>query len=422
MQDILNNNNVKEISFIEQDNRGFDEAFWIKNKDFFDEMSARSVEMKYTVSHSITIPIRNVPLTSMTLLIDRAVIQFDYLPKSLNNLSIAIRHRNLVTSLVGLPDGLTSLKFLFAGWSHPIAPGSLPSRLKTLDLGSTYNYPIEVGSLPATLEIVNFGGSFNQPLTNLPRSVTKLHLCAKYKHPIGNNHLEYLDHMGPASFTPGVIFPALTYLNTHSKHDQWPLITSSTFPNLSTIYVYTKSEWSEPLDLSTMASSLRIMFISAKGPISSFPQGLERLQVFSSSLFRLTNHNNNQLPRSLLSLTILEYQYELEAGHFPPTLTSLSMFEHQQLPLKDQLPLLSLKSLSIGLGKEYDIITIGRFESILATTSLESIELVASTRFNLHLYRITDNIFLKHSGSSILFEINEFGFINSNTIMHFLTK
>ncbi|GAM24862.1 hypothetical protein SAMD00019534_080370 [Acytostelium subglobosum LB1] len=297
--------NIKVIQFQDKHDHGsgFDESIWERNRDFLREI---------------------------------------LLPRTLTSLFL---EGHTDTSLIGLPDSLTSLRIDddSTSWNRPIAPGILPPNLKRMIFADSFNQQIAANSLPSTLKFVSFGTDFNQPLHNLPASVIKLHLSSRNDHPIGTKQLVALFHREDLAFTPGEVFSDLTKLHMWAVHEneQLPLITSSRFPKLKQLYIGNPLEdGHEPIDLSMLPSTLTDLIVTTNRPITAFPTGLVKLNLHHSNpLVQITT-----LPQSLQSLVLIEYQHELDLSELT-SLTSLSMNAIGHLPHINQLPLHILRAM-----------------------------------------------------------------------------
>eukprot|EP01132_Coremiostelium_polycephalum_P006647 gene6647-8224_t len=77
-----------------------------------------------------------------------------------------------------LPPSLKKLKLGFF-YYKPLNANVIPSSVKTLYLGESFNQPL-ISILPDSLRILKLGHSFNQPLSNLPKKLTSLELGVKF--------------------------------------------------------------------------------------------------------------------------------------------------------------------------------------------------------------------------------------------------
>ncbi|GAM18202.1 hypothetical protein SAMD00019534_013770 [Acytostelium subglobosum LB1] len=408
---IMAMNNLMGIYFEDEEEYAFDKQFWEGISEFMKVMSTRSVEMEFFMCEgsSLSYSLHNVPLTSLGIDIMDNFPEYTHYPKTLTQLAI----NGTFGELVGLPDTLTQLDIMSKEWNHPIKPGTLPIGLKKLSFGYGFNQPIGKDTLPPSLESLDFGVKFNQPLTNIPKSVTKLCVDEAFQHPIDNQLLRKLSHKGVAVFAPGVAFPKLTKLVTEREDDKQVSLPSSTFPCLKTLSLRTMFRtWSESLDLSmSMTSSLRLLEIMAYGPITSFPQGIQKLRLIDSceQSFVITN---TTLPRTLRSFSIRRYHHKFESDHFPPALTSLKLIDIAQWPLPSQLPA-TLRSLRICCRESKWVKE--HLETILAMTSLDRIKLEANGH-SFSLFRINDTLFLKYL-YSVLGKFTECEFIDIDGVL-----
>ncbi|GAM26904.1 hypothetical protein SAMD00019534_100790, partial [Acytostelium subglobosum LB1] len=106
------------------------------------------------------------------------------LPQSLTLLRLSERLSNQLTSDL-LPSGIIELEV--PSNSLLMAPGSLPSGLKTMKFVGLHRQPLPIGLLPSTLTYLRLGLEFNQPIPigALPEGLKTLIFQSKYK-----THLE----------------------------------------------------------------------------------------------------------------------------------------------------------------------------------------------------------------------------------------
>ncbi|GAM24879.1 hypothetical protein SAMD00019534_080540 [Acytostelium subglobosum LB1] len=398
-------NNIGRIEFTESDDYAFDSTFWshVNVNDLMAKMSARSVVLAFNMVRSLTFSICHVPLTTLVLQLgqDDQMPNCTMLPCTLTELTIGGQFNS---TLGALPDNLITLKLMV---DIPIAPGTLPLRLRSIFFGGEFNQPIADGTFPPTLERVHFGGSFDQPLTstNLPESVTDVTLInSYYRHPFSHRACVKLIMRRDTIFAPGIVFPNLTQLETLVSAD---VLIPSTFPALRSLdyHVWNYLE----MDYSTLPHTLTELNTNVGRQITSFPHGLDHLYLrCSGSGFRLTN---TTLPRSLRSLSLFAYKHPIEAELLPATLTSLTTINCKHVLDPRQIPP-SIHTLSIRLQP----VDTKHLAQVLATTSLFSIILSDRGSFYHELYRISDTLFLKYE-HSILFRVTECAFIDIDSII-----
>ncbi|GAM24868.1 hypothetical protein SAMD00019534_080430 [Acytostelium subglobosum LB1] len=399
---MLNRNNIRVITFEEEDNgQLFDAAFWNRMMDFMTVMYDRSVEMEFemTTEHLLSFSMSSVPLTTMMINTSPKDELPDpsYYPRTLTKLVI---NGEFVT-LGSLPDSLTSLTIWANDWNQPIVPGSLPPRLKRLKFNDRFNQPIAEGTFPPSLKRVNFGGAFNQPLTlsNCPATITRVRLHELYVHPLGlcAQHWSRLRFESVLELSPVLVCQSLT--NLCAPFVESSPVTSSTFPSLQKFHILSLVGFSLyiPLDLIALPSSLRDLTIWPNGYYSALPRGVKTLVIngYNEDFILFPG----LLPPSLVSLTLNSYHHEFELKDFPTTLTSLTLCNVTKLPLPNQLPT-SLRSLTLKIRNMYNNIDILNqwMKLYLDMITLTHIHLNYMS-LNLELYRITDTLFLRCQGS-----------------------
>jgi len=200
------------------------------------------------------------------------------LPPCLTHLSLCYLSRTL------FPSTLTWLSVSDCG---PLAPGDLPSHLKTLILDN-YEYPLDQGSLPSSLTDLQLLGHFNQPWEHfiLPDTLTSLKLGWKF------NSTNLPDHLPP---------------------------------NLTCL---TSIGWNHPLLSTVLPSCLQTLrLFHFNQPLTHLPPSLRSLELENY------NHPLLQLP-PLTELWLPDFFNNVV--EFPTTLESLRLGSDYRLPVDGQ--------------------------------------------------------------------------------------
>ncbi|KAM9965095.1 hypothetical protein ACTFIW_004896 [Dictyostelium discoideum] len=252
-----------------------------------------------------------------------------------------------------LPNSLKKLIFQEGGdFNRILEVGSLPSSITTLILGD-YDQKIEKGVLPSSLTILELGGEFNQPLEgSIPDSVTSLTLGYRFN----------------IALTENCIPPNCKFLKFGSNFnkDLSPGILPSSIETLILGYCFNKElvEGSLPLSITTLIyehrdNQKKVSYDYKE--VTNLSKDLEENEIIPltpeslpESITKLTigkNQNHviefnclppdlqclkyhggfirplipRDLPSSITSVKLYNYNYEIKKTSIPKSVTSLQL-------------------------------------------------------------------------------------------------
>ncbi|GAM25631.1 hypothetical protein SAMD00019534_088060 [Acytostelium subglobosum LB1] len=204
--------------------------------------------------------------------------------------------------------------------------GMLPAGLKhlTLDEAPAWDQPITPESLPASLETMTIGFQYNQPLDLLHTSVTRLALGRDFDQTITCTTLQ--------SLSLGSRLPLLIDLpssNIHSldltRVDSRVIadITSSTFPSLTKLQIYSFSDMrTKPLNLQSLPRTLTNLWLGTLNEPFILPRGLQQLHIPLANDAVIKELGGSD---TITSLSIEKSDELLQLSDLPSSVTSLSL-------------------------------------------------------------------------------------------------
>eukprot|EP01133_Synstelium_polycarpum_P001360 gene1360-1558_t len=253
------------------------------------------------------------------------------LPSTLTYLRIDNSHDTTIISQGFLPP--TLLTFNVNEFKQPITEGLFPSSLLRLTINTGFNHPIIPGSIPSLVTHLFLGNSFRQPLVigSIPSSVTHFRM-----------HL-----LSTQTITPGALPLSLTHLFIGCAPDSRPLLPGSLPPSLQ--HLTLGSNFNQPISPDLLPQSLKFLtfhnYFNVEFLPDCLPSSLEYLALGENyrKIFQV-----GSLPSSLKQLRFPikngGYQYDIQAGVLPSTLTHLDLgLKFPKSPLPSSITHLMLR-------------------------------------------------------------------------------
>ncbi|KAK5579894.1 hypothetical protein RB653_009582 [Dictyostelium firmibasis] len=252
-----------------------------------------------------------------------------------------------------LPDSLKQLIFLEGGnFNRILEVGSIPRSVTTLILGD-YDQKIEKGVLPNSLTTLELGGEFNYPLEGcIPESVTSLSLGYRFNQPLTNNCIPpcckilkfglYFNQ----DLSPGILPQSIETLMLGYYFNK-ELVEGSLPSSITTLLYehrdYPKKVHADFYELTNLSKDLDQNEIVPLTP-ESLPESITKLTIGKNQnhiiafnclppdLQSLKYHGGfsralipRDLPSSITSVKLYNYNYEIKKTSFPKSVTSLQL-------------------------------------------------------------------------------------------------
>ncbi len=138
----------------------------------------------------------DIPNSVTTLVFKGLFIQsFNIIPESV----VILKFMGGTLKKISCGEISTNVEYLRIEQIEPLEEGVIPSSVKKLHLGNSYNHPLQKGSIPNGTEYIFFGNAFSQNINSdvIPYSVGRIHIGEKYDEKInivGTNIYEIIYH------------------------------------------------------------------------------------------------------------------------------------------------------------------------------------------------------------------------------------
>ncbi|KAN0037199.1 hypothetical protein ACTFIV_002535 [Dictyostelium citrinum] len=252
-----------------------------------------------------------------------------------------------------LPNSLKKLIFQEGGnFNRILEIGSLPNSITKLILGD-YDQKIEKGVLPTSLTTLELGGEFNQPLEGcIPESVTSLSLGYRFNQPLTENcippnckFLKFGLNFNQNLF-PGILPPSIETLMLGYYFNKE--LVEGSLPSSITTLIYEhrdnqKKVSMDYLEITNLSKDLDENEIIPLTP-ESLPESITKLTIGKNQnhiiefnclppdLQSLKYHGGftrplipRDLPSSITSVKLYNYNYEIKKTSIPKSVTSLQL-------------------------------------------------------------------------------------------------
>ncbi|GAM17542.1 hypothetical protein SAMD00019534_007170 [Acytostelium subglobosum LB1] len=318
---------IKRLTFADSLESPLHQTFWDGALPFLNKLRAShpNIVISYVMlSTPQQRSLCHVPLNGLSIYFNQdedsaediidinSVVGTSFFPKTLDTLLLYSDYAMPLDNSTDL-SGLTHLTTLFlSNMCHPLNGDRLPRSLTGLELSS----------------------NFDQPVTNLPSALTDLTVYSSQTSSIVHPPaLKYLYQCTTASNLSQHLYHSLTELVlgligegdlSHITSDNLPVLKKLTCQG------FTMMMNLDPLDLSTLPTSLKWLNITPNKPIESVPCGVESLRIsFTQSNFQLPD-NLFQQPSSIRKLQLFGYEHPLRAGEVPASTKVLKLVTYYQ--------------------------------------------------------------------------------------------
>ncbi|GAM19461.1 hypothetical protein SAMD00019534_026360 [Acytostelium subglobosum LB1] len=330
---------VGSITFADCWKVPLDKVFWGDVSGFLLEMKAThgpdleislDLSSKDSIRQQTTLPIDRLYLVEE---MPDSILHSSMLPPTVTSLDFALHSDEQVGKQLDLADS---------------------NSIRTLSITSLLTeQPLDGSRLPRSLTELRLYNGFCQPMTNLPPSLTSLYLGTP-NYPFTIHHTPLIQLWVNQSTALSTSLPYINLRELILKStdvivlDQ---ITSLNYPVLEKLItgsIVDATPCSQPINLSTLPTSLTWLEIDPKRATTPIPEGVQHLTITfpKTTMLALSTILCDKPSSKLHTLVLNCYGRRLQESDIPSSLTSLTLYQYKQ-PLDQCVLKPSLRNLEL---------------------------------------------------------------------------